>query len=575
MIISMKKLLVIVRIFFIIPFLNGLTGCKGVEPWMPEGIEKVVTHGFKTWNFQDGADGFSNSNGETCQTKDGFLLWHQRPETYLSSPKQLQIPAGKVHTVEIRLATTGATLKLFWKQAEGASMQSVSIPLIADEQYHDYQIELGQNPDWSGSVSQLLFQTETNGNIAIDFIRLTGLYMVPFPAFSLNFETAKAQLNELKALFSEADPSVVIGYSTQTEYLYSDDNDDYIYYHYNNENAEGPVNPHYFLRLAKATDMPVMIWLRGDPWGYEHKQLYADDQNLMWTADVSARPAYRNSESGYRYLCLAREELDGTTSFYWRQTEKLLGQCAEVIDKLIKENPDHILGVTTTSELKFNTHDLINIDLDYNPKTIREFSIYCKQKYGTIEKLNNACETDFVSFELKSSDYDPLTVAVEKGFDAPRTRGVPAPFWNEWKYFRALQIQRAVQHQVECIAQYIDRKYIYTHQIASEIEQTESPSWCGNVPGANVGIDFFTHEATDAVIQEIADFVKDDPSRTWGVPEWLVMRDGDPVRTVEAMKQMRRHGIKYLTPFAWGFGEEFDVKDSPAFDAIRDYLKNN
>ena len=575
----------VLRIIFIIAFFYGLTGCKEknpseifVDPWMPNGSERVVNNGFLTWNFQYGTDGFSNSTGEKCQTENGFLLWHQQSGGYLLSPEQLHIPAGKVQTVELRLASTGATLKLLWKLEGGGFTQSVSIPLIADGQYHDYQIELGQHIQWTGTISQLAFQTETSENIAIDFIRLTGIYFVPFPFISFNYESDLALMNELKGLLSETDQSVVLGFCSLVEFLsQTDANGDYLYYHHSSDNITGGFNPYYLLSLAKETNMPMVVWIRGDPGGFAdagmYKQLYADDHHLMWTAALNANPAYRTTSAMYTYLCLAQEELDGSTPAYWLQTDKLIGQCAELFAKMIQDNPDHILAVTTTTEIKFNTEDQKD-DLDYNPKTIREFRNYCQQKYGTLAALNAALGTDFTTFELRSTDFDPTTVENMGGFDAPRTRGTPVAFWKDWKDFRAQQIHSAVQRQVEAIAKQIDSKYIYTHQIASDIEVCESPPYTGNVAGANVGIDMFTHEARETTIQEIASFVKDDPTRSWGVPEWLVLRDGDPAQTVEAMKRMRAHGIKYLCPFHWSGGGEFDIKDTPAFEAIRNYLRD-
>ena len=559
---------VIILVFFLVS-----AGCKKNNA-DPEPDTGEYSGSFR-WDFQYGTDGFSNSTGEQCTSERGCLLWSQTPDSYLTGPEQLNIPAGKWQTVELRLSGTAATLKLFWKKKGETNLQTVSIPLIADGQSHDYQIELGQNDHWTGTIHQLLFQTESNGQIAIDFIRLTGLYLVTFPGLSSHFETDRAQLNELKNFFSEADKSVVIGFSAHTEYLVTNDNGDYLYYRYRDENAAGLLNPHYLVRLAKTTRMPVMIWLRGDPWGdvSDNTQLFADDRHLMWTAEITAQPAYRDNRSGYRYLCLAQEEVDGTTPLYWQQTDKLLGQCAEEVGKLIRENPDYILGVTTTSEYKFNAENQ-TVDLDYNPKTIREFRDYCQQKYVTLSALNNLCGTDFATFELRSSDFNPLTVEAENGFDAPRTRGVPAAFWKEWKTFRAQQIHKAVRRQVDCIAQHIDGKYIYTHQIASEDDPIASPAFCGNVEGANVGIDLFTHEATESTIREISSFVKSQPYRSWGIPEWLVLRDGNPEQTVQAMKLMRKYGVKYLTPFCWGFGDEFDIKGSPAFDAVRKYLKD-
>jgi len=603
----MKSMFFIFCTMFSIPLSGQVNTLKDEVPPKSETIdvfavpsEHLVNNGYLIWNFQDGSDGFANSTGEECRSHNGFLLWNQEQGNYLFSPEQLCIPAEKVHTVELRLACTpnsreggnallpGASpsfpneerppipLILSWKQDGGAFLPPVTIPLIPDGQYHDYQIELGQNINWTGTISQLAFQTEMNGNMAIDFIRLTGLYFVPFPRITHDYETDLALLSELKELLSESDQSITIGFSFFVEYLsQTDDNGDYLWVSYHNEAATGNLNPHYIVRLAKATNMPVMIWLRGDPWGHiagAYKQLYADNANLMWTAEISDSPAYHNSTSGYTYLCLAQEDLDGKTPVYWQQTDKLLGQCAEVIGKLIRDNPDYILGVTTTSEYKFNTEDQQD-DLDYNPQTIRAFSNYCKQKYGSISALNSACGTDFETFDLQSSDFNPMTIEVENGFDAPRTRGVSTAFWDEWRTFRAQQIHQAVRRQVECISQHIDSKYIYTHQIASEIEVCESPAYCGNVPGANVGIDMFTHEATEPAIREIASFVKHDAHRSWGVPEWLVLRNGDPTLTVEAMKRMRTYSIKYLCPFPWGFGDEFDIKDTPAFEAIRNYLR--
>ena len=46
---------------------------------------------------------------------------------------------------------------------------------------NDYQIDLAGQPGWSGQVSRLRFITEAGGVLEIDSIRLSGLYLVPFP----------------------------------------------------------------------------------------------------------------------------------------------------------------------------------------------------------------------------------------------------------------------------------------------------------------------------------------------------------------------------------------------------------
>ena len=566
------------RTIFYLIFFFGLSGCGKTTP-DPEPEDPPVDppngeyKGSFRWNFINGAEGFSKSTGEACAFESEFLLWQQKADVYLSSPEKLHLPADKYQTVELRMAGTATTLKLYWKKESDAALQTVSIPLISDGKIHDYQIELGQNIHWTGFVEQFLFQTDINRDISIDFIKLTGIYFVPFPGLTFDLETDAATLNELKDYLSVADKSVVVGYSSLTEYLaLLDGNGDYLYY----RNTTGHFNPYYLVELAKVTNMPVMIWLRGDPWGFSHagmyQQLFADNNNLMWKADINANPAYRSANSGYAYLCLAQEDLDGKTPLYWQQTDKLLGQCAEIVGKLIRENPDCILGVTTNAEYKFNAENQ-TIDLDYNPKTIREFRDYCKQKYGNISTLNMSCGTSFATFDLRSTDFNPVTVENENGFDAPRTRGTPLSFWNEWKTFRAQQIHRAVTRHVEIIAQHIDSKYIYTHQVGLEADPFCSPAFCANVQGSNVG----SGAEGEKGIQELASFVKSDPARSWGIPEmcYYKSQNPDPAKVLNELKMMHKLGVKYLGPMPWSFdGGDIDLKGTATFSAMRDFLKD-
>lgn len=119
-------------------------------------------------------------------------------------------------------------------------------------------------------------------------------------------------------------------------------------------------------------------------------------------------------------------------------------------------------------------------------------------------------------------DYDPATVENAGGFDAPRERFTPSPFWDDWSAFRAQQITTAETRLVEIIGEHLDSKYIYTHQIPYADHTTASPITTGNVPGSNLGIDFFNHDVTAANMEAITSMLGGDVSRTWGVPEWLV-----------------------------------------------------
>lgn len=380
--------------------------------------EQLVTGGFISWNFEKDTEGFHSPAAGAVEFQDGMLRW-QAGSGKLLSPGDLNIQTQAVRTVELRLYSTAADcLTVRWASGEA------SIPLVPDGKTHDYQIELSQIDEWDGVVPALEFEA-SEGEIYIEHIRLSGLYFVPFPFLTGKLDGDVKLLTEIKDTFRDADKSVIIGFSATVEYL-SNVNEDgnYTYYHDEKENY-GTYNPYYLVSLAKAAEMPVMLWLRGDPWGYSqygaYGELYKDDKNLMWTADLTENPAYRNNLTGYAYLSLAQKNLDGSEPAYWLETDRLLGQCAEEIDKLIKANPNYILGVTTTSEYKYNTENQIG-DLDYNPKTIAEFRDWCRNKYGTTEALNAACDSDIAVWELRSDDFDPGTVETPTGL----TRRAPA-----------------------------------------------------------------------------------------------------------------------------------------------------
>lgn len=553
---------------------------------LAERKEAVISKGYLNWNFSDGIEGFylsDNSYGK-LQQKYGVLGWEITNGGQLMTPSGLAIPTSSVSTIELRLMSTASkTLTVYWKKSGDAFREAskATISISGDGKFHDYQIELGQHTEWDGVIDQLKFVTEDGGKeLCFDFIRLSGIYIVPFPFFSGDFNSDLNRLNEIKETYSNLAPGVILGYSARIEYLAdTDENGDYAPYA-GKSSYMNLVDPDYYLKLAKAADMPVMIWLRGDPWGDwyvgAYRELRLEDNNYMWTSALDGSHVYRREESGYAYLSLAQKNLDGEETDYWKKTDHLLDQCARVIAKLTEENPDNILGVTTTSELKYNGNpsDESYIDLDYNPNTILEFAEYCQKKYGTIEKLNQTVGTSFTTFTLRSMDYDPTTVETPGGFDAPRNRNSNSAFWKEWKAFRATQVTAAVTRQVNTIGKYLDSKYIYTHQIAIGEDPFVSPEEAGDVIGSNVGIDMFNHEVTLPMIKKIASFVAEDPSRTWGVPEWLVMSATSYETTYASLEIMDNYGVKYLCPFNWGSNDIYDLRGTDAEKAIVAYLRN-
>ena len=542
----------------------------GGKPMVEQMTYDRSAASFRVWEFAGNADGFTAVGGGSKATAaNSVLTFTADTGGYLASPAGLNIPAEAVRTVTFRLKTGGAKkLTLTWVRADGQS-DKVSIDITADNQWHDYQIDLAGKDSWKDTVDALRFAVDAGKSVQLDWVRLTGLYLVPFPWIGGDFGQAAYRIKDIKSAFSSPNNAVTVGFSSLVQYMTDTDEN-------GNYKGVSQRSVEYLVKLAKAVDAPVMIWLRNDPWAEpqsgQAEELYAEDKNLMWTEELTASPAYRHFETGYIYFCLAQTDLNGNKTEYWKQTEKLLAQCAKEVKQAILENPGYILGVTTTSEYRYLTKDERYI-LDYNPNTIKEFRDWAKKKYGTIDKFNATCGTKFTTWELRSTDYDPTTVENPGGFDAPREKYKPTAFWDVWGDFREYQITVAEQKLVDIIRQSLDECYIYTHQIAYDDYTTASPISTGNVNGANVGIDFFNHEVNSKNLNAIREMLGGDVTRTWGVPEWLVTHAASKETTRKALDAMLAANVKYLCPFNWGSKDMFDVEDSPSQEAIADYVK--
>jgi len=483
------------------------------------------------------------------------------------SPAGLGIPCAAIRSIEFRLQSGEASgVRLYWKTASGGFSEecSAAIPVRNDNVYHDYQIDLSRKKEWAGTVDQvkLAFEGAAWDAVSVEYLKATGVYIVPFAwGVGGDLDRDLDLLGEIRSAYQTRSKTAVIGYSVCLDYMMWID-------------ADGNFNPKlvdYYIQLSEAAGMPVVFWLRADPWGYTG-ELLDDDNAVMWTAATDAGWACRHDESGYYYLSFAPTDLAGAKTRYWAQAEQSLGRCAEYIHSLIQTHPGCILGVTTTSELKYNAKDG-TLDLDYNPNTILAFREHCREKYSTTEAFNAAMGQNIDTWELKSTDYDPSTVENPGGFDAPRVRDRSA-FWGEWVSFRELLIQQAVQKLCDIIAGKMDSKYIYTHQICYRQGDSAicSPIESGYATNANMGIDMFTHDFKQANFTRITGLLGGDYTKSWGIPEWLHDNAG-AATSFRALKLAHANGMRYLCPFAWACSvAQYDFRDSKATRGIQKYL---
>lgn len=111
-------------------------------------MEKTVSS-YGAWLFEGNDGGFAAAAGDTLEIGENALRYTAGTAGRLDSPGGLDIPAGAVRTVEVRLKGDAVqSLTLAWAGADGTFAQEnqVSIPLEADGKYHDYQIDLAGQP---------------------------------------------------------------------------------------------------------------------------------------------------------------------------------------------------------------------------------------------------------------------------------------------------------------------------------------------------------------------------------------------------------------------------------------------
>lgn len=536
-----------------------------------ETVNLTIRNAFAGWEFDKLNDWSKDTGLSTLIAKNGYMnATISNDNSSLLSPGNLKIPTQSIRTIEFRMRSTVAnSIKVYWKSTSEtwAELKSATINIHADNRWHDYQMELSLHEQWIGQVDQIkvVFPGASSGIISVDYWKFTGLYFVPFVMFSGNAYTDIDMLKEMKSTFANSENTAVVGFSAHLEFLSMTNAAG------NYEYSSNLGNPEYFIMLAKQTGMPVMMWLRGDPWGYQtggiYNELWSNDVYCMWTSN---NKVYRSTTSGYGYLCMAKNDLAGKVTRYWAETEKLLGQCSKRVNELIQENPGCILGITTSSEIKFNA-DESDIQLDYNPKTIKEFRDWSSLKYNNdLTAFNTAMNTNFQTWQLLSTDYNPSSYENLGGFDAPRTGSLLNPYWSLWTEFRRQVVANTVKKQVEIIAPYIDSKYIYTHQIDfNDEDKMCSPIETGNVPGSNIGLD----TGNTDVAKTVATWLKGDYSRSWGIPEIFYSTQFNSDKIYTDTLEFFKCGIKYLAPLAWG-DITYTVQGSEGETAWKKFLKD-
>jgi hypothetical protein len=123
------------------------------------------------WAAMMGISEFKAGNGLTFKTVS------RDPALERAIPS---MPAKKIRQVVVRMkvpGTTGGVCQLFWSSGgtptEGTSL---SLPLAADGQVHDYVFEVGQSRVWRGRIGRLRFDpcNASGVDVAVSRIRLVG-----------------------------------------------------------------------------------------------------------------------------------------------------------------------------------------------------------------------------------------------------------------------------------------------------------------------------------------------------------------------------------------------------------------
>lgn len=133
------------------------------------------------FNYPPDADGWSpwNQLSQLTVYNDAVEFELLGSDPYMGT-QYLMIPANEFSQIVIRIKTsTSGKCKFYFvsdKSPDWSEQNSISFPVVGDNQYHEYTIDLSTQAAWQGKITQLrLDPLDAPGNYSIDYIRIEKL----------------------------------------------------------------------------------------------------------------------------------------------------------------------------------------------------------------------------------------------------------------------------------------------------------------------------------------------------------------------------------------------------------------
>lgn len=186
-----------------------------------------------------------------------------------------------------------------------------------------------------------------------------------------------------------------------------------------------------------------------------------DHQNIELT-----NPTNHEAMHFYSYGRNPNTGVSCTTNTYLCYKERNVRAAAQWVKGLMDQYPDLIIGVDLGAEFSMSTHPSYGW-ADYNPKMIREFRDWAKQKWNNnISAFNQSMGTSYSSFS--ASNFDPprnITWATNNAYTV-WPNSTTGRYWKEWTDFREFVVGRLVSDLARWINEEgIPKERIYSHQM--------------------------------------------------------------------------------------------------------------
>ena len=129
------------------------------------------------WYYDHSAEGWENTNMlETFVIEDGLLKSRSTGNDPVMIGPSLRIPARESCRALINMSvSSGSRGQLFWIRKDArtySEAKSVSFEIVSDGAFHEYVLDLGASPEWSGVIRQLRFDPTDAGDseILLDYL---------------------------------------------------------------------------------------------------------------------------------------------------------------------------------------------------------------------------------------------------------------------------------------------------------------------------------------------------------------------------------------------------------------------